>query len=313
MPHFEGASGFTVYNSSFLDVTYRGVSPNISESCCSVCGSWLGADDDEGQKLLTEASLFNAIYDSATQENLDPPLPATQHERLTEELEDLISEGETSFRVLVSSGPRSNLAYLCAKRLEDGLCTSFFVSQSLQTEDHVRFFPTIAWQLSIQFPAYSNLLEKELRHDPSLLHKALEVQFKKLIAEPFRQLLTEGHDFGQRNVIVIDGLEEYRNVQAHLKILHIILSRAGELPFIWLIFGRLNKVLDRLVVEMGPIVEIHLREGYPTLKMRTHPRGTLHGFLLLHSQSCFSALQDFESKNIVLATSFFFFLIHEPR
>jgi hypothetical protein len=302
MPYFERSSNNVFNHPSFVDITYRGTGANIGESCCSACGSWLGADDDEGRRLLIEASLFNAIYDSAAHENQDPPLPATQHGRLVEELDDLISEGESSFRVLVFSGPRSSLAHLCAKRLEDSLCASFFVSQSLQTDDHVRFFPTIAWQLSIQFPAYSNLLEKELRRDPSILHKALEVQFKKLIADPFRELLTEGHDFGRGKVIVIDGLEEYRNVQARLKILRIILSRAGELPFIWLIFGRPDKALDRLV---GSMVGTRWREGYPSLKTRMYRMGSTHAFLLLQSRSRFVY---FESKNIVMVASFFFFI-----
>jgi hypothetical protein len=99
MPYFERSSNNVFNYPSFVEVTYRGASPHIGESCCSVCGSWLGADDDEGRRRLTEASLFNAIYDSAAHENLDPPLPATQHGRLIEELDDLITEGGISFRV----------------------------------------------------------------------------------------------------------------------------------------------------------------------------------------------------------------------
>jgi hypothetical protein len=153
MPILEKSSNNVFYNPSFVEVTYRGAGPNIGESCGSACGSCLGADDDdEGRRRLLEASLFDAIYDSAAQENLDPPLPATPHRRLIEELKVLITEGETSFRALIFSGPRSNLAHLCAKRLEDNLCASFFVFQSLKTDNHVRFFPTIAWQLSIQSP-----------------------------------------------------------------------------------------------------------------------------------------------------------------
>jgi hypothetical protein len=150
-------------------------------------------------------------------------------------------------------------------------------------------------------------LEKELQNDPSILHKALEVQFKKLIAEPFRELLTEGHDFGQRKVIVIDGLEEYGKVEARLKILHIILSRAGELPFIWLIFGQPDKASDRLVVEGGSTAGTRWGEGYPSLKTRTYPRGSIYGFLLLRPRSCFIATRGFESENSVMVASFFFF------
>jgi hypothetical protein len=146
-------------------------------------------------------------------------------------------------------------------------------------------------------------LEKELQHDPSILHKALEVQFKKLIAEPFRELLTEGHDFGERKVIVIDGLEEYAKVHARLKILRIILSRAGELPFIWLIFGRPDKASDKLVVEGGSTAGTRWGEGYPVLKTRTYSRGSIHAFLLLHSRSRFVY---FEPKNTVMTASFFF-------
>jgi hypothetical protein len=312
MPILEKSSNNVFHNSSFVEVTYRGPGPNIGESCGSACGSWLGADDDEGRRLLMGATLFNAAYDPAAQENLDPPLPATQHGHLIEELDVLITGGEPSFRALIFNGPRSNLSHLCAKRLEDNLCASFFVSQSLKTDDHVRLFPTIAWQLSVQFPAYSKLLEKELRRDPSVLHKTLEVQFQRLIADPFRELLSRGHDFGHRRVIVMDGLEEYTMVQTRLKILRIILKRAGELPFIWLIFGLPDKASDRYVTEMGPTVEMRWGEGYPALKARMHPSGTVHGFVLSHSRSRLITTPIMEPKNIATTTSIFFFY-HQDR
>jgi hypothetical protein len=313
MSILENSSHNVFRDTSFVNVTYRGAGPNIGESCCFACGSWLGADDDdddddEGRQRLHNASLSDATYDSAAQEDLDPPLPVTQHGHLIEELDVLITEGEPSFRALIFSGPRSNLAYLCAKRLQDNLCASFFVSQLLRTDDHVRFFPTIACQLSIQFPAYSNLLEKALRRNPSILHKTLEIQFQKLIVDLVRELLIEGYDFGQRRVIVIDGLEEYGKVQTRLKILRVILDNAGKLPFIWLIFCRPDKASDRYAAEMGPTVEMQWGECYPALKTQTHRSGTVHGFVLLHSRSRFITTPIIEAKNIAMTAFLFFFL-----
>jgi hypothetical protein len=302
MSILENSSHIVFRDTSFVNVTYRGAGPNIGESCCSACGSWLGADDDEGRRLLFEATLFNAAHDSAAQEDLDLPLPATQHGRVIEELDVLITEGESSLRALIFSGPRSNLAHLCAKRLEDNLCASFFVSQLLQTDNHVRFFPTLAYQLSRNFPAYLNLLEKKLRDDPSILHKTLDVQFRSLIADPFHELLSKGHDFAQRRVIVINGLEEYGKIQTRLKILRVILNNAGELPLIWLIFCRPDKASDRYVAEMGPTVEMRWGEGCPALKTQTRRPGTVYGFVLLHSRSRF-----IEAKNIAMTASFFSF------
>jgi hypothetical protein len=69
MPYFERSSNNVFNSPSFVEVNYRGPGPNIGESCCSACGSWLGADDDdEGRRRLLEASLFDATYDSTAQE-----------------------------------------------------------------------------------------------------------------------------------------------------------------------------------------------------------------------------------------------------
>jgi hypothetical protein len=158
-------------------------------------------------------------------------------------------------------------------------------------------------------PAYLNLLEKELRRDPSILHKTTEVQFQKLIADPFRELLSEGHNLGHRRVIVMDGLEEYTTGQTRLKILRVILNNAGELPFIWLIFGLPDKASDRYVAEMGPTVEMRWGQCYPALKIQTLRPGTVYGFVLLHSRSRFITTPIIEAKNIATTASIFFFII----
>jgi hypothetical protein len=104
------------------------------------------------------------------------------------------------------------------------------------------FFTTIAYQLSMLFPAYRELLELKIHHDPGLVHKALPVQFRELISRPFQELLERGETLdSRRDVIAVEGLEEYKSVQALSVLLHILTaSDARLLPFRWVVFSQVD-------------------------------------------------------------------------
>jgi hypothetical protein len=156
-----------------------------------------------------------------------------------------------SFSSIWVTGPKSNLAHLCAASLEGHLAASFFFPSrgELEGDDDPRprsFFTTIAYQLSILFPAYQELLELKIHRDPGLVHKALQVQFRELISRPFRELLERGEALdSRRDIIIVEGLEEYKSVQALSVLLRILTaSDARLLPFRWVVFSRADAAVD---------------------------------------------------------------------
>ncbi|KAJ2922692.1 hypothetical protein H1R20_g14396, partial [Candolleomyces eurysporus] len=72
-----------------------------------------------------------------------------------------------------------------------------------------RFIITLAYQLYISIPELAPHIENAVKRNPMILTKALEVQMKKLIVEPFKTLGTT-QDMPNR-LIIIDGLDECIN------------------------------------------------------------------------------------------------------
>src|SRR5262249_51168453 len=161
-----------------------------------------------------DESLPDAIHGSAALEFTDDSPSTTPNARIVEELISYFDQSQSSSlpKVVVANGFESNLAQMCAKKLGDYTCATYFVSKSLRTDDQTKLFPTIAYQLATHFIPYAALLEAKLRRDPSLFRMSLKVQFKKLIVEPFLQVSVENKiDLGScgHTVIIIDGLDEY--------------------------------------------------------------------------------------------------------
>ncbi|KAF9443700.1 hypothetical protein P691DRAFT_635103, partial [Macrolepiota fuliginosa MF-IS2] len=104
---------------------------------------------------------------------------------------------------------KSAIAQTCAEELKKlgRLGAAFFFAVNVR-EDAEQFFPTIAYQLSTEFPDYRDLVDQRIRHDRTILKKTMEIQFKALIAEPFQELEKTGKGIGQGMVIIIDGLDE---------------------------------------------------------------------------------------------------------
>ncbi|EAU93315.2 NWD2 [Coprinopsis cinerea okayama7 len=85
------------------------------------------------------------------------------------------------------------------------LGASFFFSRTDNNRNRAeRFVASLALQLAISVPVLKRHVEAALRANPTILRKALPIQLKKLIIEPFRKIPPLDDD----KVVAIDGLDE---------------------------------------------------------------------------------------------------------
>ncbi|KAF5353224.1 hypothetical protein D9756_007798 [Leucocoprinus leucothites] len=103
-----------------------------------------------------------------------------------------------------------------------------------------RFFPTIAYQLSLHFPDYRDLLNAKILHDKTIINKTLRGQFQRLILEPLQELSQNGKGIRKQFPIFVDGLDECRSQQAQCDIVHIVAdaARTDSPPLLWAFFSR---------------------------------------------------------------------------
>ncbi|KAJ7259361.1 hypothetical protein C8J57DRAFT_1185194 [Mycena rebaudengoi] len=107
-------------------------------------------------------------------------------------------------------------------------------------------FPTIAYQLATSIPGLSLPIQQAVETDKLVARRAMPVQFKRLILEPFRQ----AGPLGILTVIVLDGLDECEDHTIQKQILRLFLDtlRGTDLPIRMLICSRpdphLREVLE---------------------------------------------------------------------
>ncbi|KAJ7259373.1 hypothetical protein C8J57DRAFT_1233729 [Mycena rebaudengoi] len=107
-------------------------------------------------------------------------------------------------------------------------------------------FPTIAYQLATSIPGLSLPIQQAVETDKLVARRAMPVQFKRLILEPFRQ----AGPLGILTVIVLDGLDECEDHTIQQQILRLFLDtlRETHLPIRMLICSRpdphLREVLE---------------------------------------------------------------------
>ncbi|KAF9442525.1 hypothetical protein P691DRAFT_681335, partial [Macrolepiota fuliginosa MF-IS2] len=207
-----------------------------------------------GLKLLHDNSHPKAAYDSAAREFALYSIPKTDREDF---VADFVAwtRRTTGPPVMQLNGPKSNLAQLCAEKLEENLDATFCFSRSNGTDDPGRFFTTLADQLATHNRSYAKILDGKIRHNRALVSKSLRVQFDELIAAPVGGLLAEELDLGPRKVIIVEGIDECASVHARCEILCIILKSASALPFRWAIFSRIDSQLETLLKEKGVALE----------------------------------------------------------
>ncbi|RXW20766.1 hypothetical protein EST38_g5078 [Candolleomyces aberdarensis] len=130
--------------------------------------------------------------------------------------------------------------------------TFFFWRTSTERNSPARFIVTLTYQVFISIPELAPHIENAVKRNPMILRKALEVQLKKLLVEPFQAL---GDTKGMPNrLIIVDGLDECINSDresrvdkkyaedqetVQLRVLDLIRSLASHrLPLSFLILSR---------------------------------------------------------------------------
>ncbi|KAF5351164.1 hypothetical protein D9756_008242 [Leucocoprinus leucothites] len=168
------------------------------------------------------------------------------------------------------------------------LGAAFFFSRLHGCNKPETVIPTIAYQLAIHCPAYKLIISQIIADDPQLLLKAIAIQFKRLIIEPFVQLQIQKHEsVRQPFLVLLDGLDECAGARAQCDLIEMIselVRMRGGFPILWLVCSRPEPhlkqafssipecdreelLLDR---ESREDVERFLRDGFAKIRDR-HP------------------------------------------
>ncbi|KAF9454238.1 hypothetical protein P691DRAFT_646010, partial [Macrolepiota fuliginosa MF-IS2] len=204
-----------------------------------------------GIDILLQASTPAAAHDSSIRHPPPTCFPGTREQYI----EDITRWGVPSLDhdplpMYWMKGPagvgKTAVAQTCAEKLKEQgqLGAAFFFSINSRDE-HTRFFTTVAYQLSTEFPDYRHLLDLRICRDKTIVDKAMVWQFKALIAEPIQELMNDGKGIEKR-AIFIDGLDQCTDKDAQCEIIEIISAsiRERSTPFCWAFFCRAESHIE---------------------------------------------------------------------
>jgi len=219
-----------------------------------------------GIDILYGSSIADAAHDSAVTESYKSScLEGTR----TQHIDDITAwtariNQSQQHRLLWMWGPagvgKSAIAKSCAeKTAEKGrLGASFFFSRTQHVDDPLRFFTTIAHQLSTKIDEYRKALDPRIQRNPALLTKGLDAQFRELIIEPFLELARRNMGV-QDKTVIIDGLDECNGDPAQSKIMELVaksvMEHGDKIPLLWAFFSRPESHINH---EFSPYSSSHL-------------------------------------------------------
>ncbi|KAJ3576813.1 hypothetical protein NP233_g169 [Leucocoprinus birnbaumii] len=206
MDPLKGAHDFIINCSEFI------APQNIHQS--------INASSATGVDILLGASTPEAAVDSGERVHDPSCYPGTREQYIQDIIEwasTTLNNDSNRLPIYWMHGPagvgKSAIAQTCAQKLKDSghLGAAFFFSISGRRNDHTRFFPTIAHQLSTVLADYREI--------------GAEVSLGK-------EVLTRS--------IFIDGLDECECKEAQVEIIKIIAGSVSEesTPFRWAVFSR---------------------------------------------------------------------------
>ena len=134
-----------------------------------------------------------------------------------------------------------SLIELCL--LEDLVIASFFFSRSDGSRNHGGpLVATLAYQIYQSVPAVQQEILSAIDADPFILTKSIERQLLVLVADPLSRMHSAGGLWpsGTYRVIVIDGLDECKDIKIRQQILRAIsnTTRQFKLPILFLVASR---------------------------------------------------------------------------
>ena len=118
------------------------------------------------------------------------------------------------------------VARTVAERLfaDGSLGASFFCSKDLKDHCDLKLiFPTLAFQLALQYPGFRRQFVPIIQSNPDIVHASLRAQMEKFLVEPLRSA-----DIS--TVIVIDALDECRDEGLESTILPVLGQLVSEIP-----------------------------------------------------------------------------------
>ncbi|KAF9441334.1 hypothetical protein P691DRAFT_766416 [Macrolepiota fuliginosa MF-IS2] len=200
-----------------------------------------------GIDILREAANPDAAYDSSARDPAPRCFPGTREQFVEDIVHWAVPAVGTDdpLPLLWMKGPagvgKSAVAQTCVKKLKDmgRLGAAFFFAVKIR-DKAAPFFPTIIYQLCLEFPDYRDLVDRLIRPDKTILDKAMATQFRVLIVEPLQELERKGKGIGKRIAIFVDGLDECESKNAQRDIISIIAAAARDrtTPFCWAFFSR---------------------------------------------------------------------------
>ncbi|KAF9453094.1 hypothetical protein P691DRAFT_659278, partial [Macrolepiota fuliginosa MF-IS2] len=198
------------------------------------------------QRLL-EKGQPAAIHDSLARAY--PPLchPDTRRS-LRNRIRDWGRGDESDKRMLWVLGPaavgKSAVAQAIAEEFQEAgrLGASLFFSRPNYLDDPDWVIPTLVLQLAIKHPQYKHIVTQCLVNNLLILTKNRRTQFRELVIEPFRTLMTQSpHTVQEPLLIIIDGLDECKDKQAQCEFIEFIsthVRQVDKFPLRWMICSR---------------------------------------------------------------------------
>ncbi len=137
---------------------------------------------------------------------------------------------------------KSAIAQTMAEELSGRLGAALFFSRPNNRDDPDGVIPTLAYQLAVKLPDYRRIVTERLVEDRTILEKNRRIQFKELIIEPFRFLMSKHPELVQKPLLVIlDGLDECKGKEAQCELIELIsehVRQVKEFPLLWMISSR---------------------------------------------------------------------------
>ncbi|KAF5349543.1 hypothetical protein D9756_008849 [Leucocoprinus leucothites] len=119
------------------------------------------------------------------------------------------------------------------------LGAAVFFSGPNNHNDPKWLFPTMAYQLATQSPAYREFIISQLATDPLLCEKSMAEQFRLLLVVPFAERRID-RDAGSL-VIMLDGLDECKGDREQVEIITLVsrfIIQHPDVPILWVIASR---------------------------------------------------------------------------
>lgn len=251
-----------------------------------------------GLARLFDVSVPTAAWDSSAREYAPTCTTGTREQYiqdLTSWASNFITRQDRRFRMMWMSGPagvgKSTIAQTFAEKMRgDNLGATFFFSRPDQIVKPEYFFPSIAHQISTKIELFADILDQKIRKDPSLLSKALEVQFQELVVAPLLEL-EKRNVAVQDRLVIVDGLDECSKDNAQCTIVQAIAAairkHGDKLPLLWAFFSRPEPhIVSKFTSsDISPLclsitlpisrdtdgdIRLYLRDGLESIRKRSH-------------------------------------------